>query len=103
MPFGRARKGSLLVAEQRGFDEVLRNGTAIDGNERLRSPLARPVNRAGDQLLADAGLALDEHRDDGGCGFLGGLEHLDVRREIDAIVLRSFFGDWLLLGLHDVR
>src|SRR6185437_17060324 len=58
----RAREGAALVAEQLGFDELLGQRRAVDGDERLVG--ARPVEmqRACDQLLAGAGLAEDQHR-----------------------------------------
>jgi hypothetical protein len=74
--FGRAGERPLLVAEQRRLDEVLRDRAAVDRDERLRAALARAVNGARDQLLADAGFALDQHRDQRGRGLLGHAQHV---------------------------
>ena len=60
---GGAGEGALLVAEQDGLDEVLRQRAAIDGDERPAAPLRPALDRAGEQFLADAGFALDQHRD----------------------------------------
>jgi hypothetical protein len=60
---GRAGERTLLVAEQDAFDEIVGDGAAIDRHERLFADARRSLNGAGEDLLADAGLAFDEHRD----------------------------------------
>ena len=75
MAFGGAGKGALLMAEQDRLHEIVGNGAAIDGNERLRFPFAAAVNGARKQFLADAGFALDQHRDRGGRSFLRDAQH----------------------------
>ena len=72
---GGAGEGALLVAEQDRLDEVVGDGAAIDRDERLGAPLAGAVDGARDQLLADAGFALDQHRDGGAGGLLGRAQH----------------------------
>ena len=72
---GRAGEGALLVAEQDRLHEIVGDGAAIDRDERLGAPLALAVDGARDQFLADAGFALDQHRDGGGRGLLGGAQH----------------------------
>ena len=57
-----AGERALLVAEQDGFDQVLRNGAAIDGDERLAGAFRRALDGAGDQFLAGAGFAFDQDR-----------------------------------------
>ena len=47
------------------LDEVLGDGAAVDDDERLAGALALTLDGAGDELLADAGLAFDEDRDVG--------------------------------------
>ena len=79
MPLGRAGERALLVAEQDRFHEIVRDRAAIDRDERLRPALAGAVDGARDQLLADAGLALDQHRNGGGRGLLGGAQHACMR------------------------
>ena len=49
------------MAEQLAFDERFGQGAAIDRHERLAGPRALVVDGAGDQLLAGAGFAQDEH------------------------------------------
>ncbi|MGB8958488.1 MAG: hypothetical protein WCC00_05705 [Candidatus Aminicenantales bacterium] len=65
-------EGPLLVAEELRFDELLRDGGAVDLDEGLAGPQAVGVDRPGDELLAGAALAVDEH---GGVGR-GDLEDL---------------------------
>ena len=55
----------LHVAEQLALDEVLGDGAAVDDDERRRGAVRASVNLAGDELLARAGLAGDEHADVG--------------------------------------
>ena len=57
MPRRRAGEGAFLVAEQLGFDQVGRNGGAIDSDKWFVAARAAVVNRAGNQLLSRAGLA----------------------------------------------
>ena len=60
---GGAGEGALLVAEQDALDQIFGNGAAIDGDEGLAGAVALALDGAGDQLLADAGFALDQDRD----------------------------------------
>ncbi len=60
----RSREGTLLVTEQFAFQQVKRNSRAIQLDERTSAPRACFVNGMGDQLLACAGLALNQN---GGC------------------------------------
>ena len=53
---------ALLVAEQLALQQALRDGRAVDRQERLVGPLAVLVDGPGDQLLAGAALAEDQHR-----------------------------------------
>ena len=57
------------------LDEVFRDRAAVHRDERLGAALARAMDGARDQLLADAGLALDQHRDERGGRLLGGAQH----------------------------
>ena len=56
-----AGERTLAVAEQLAFDERFRQRAAIDRDKRLAGARALVVNGAGDQFLAGAGLAQDEH------------------------------------------
>ena len=60
-----AGERALLVAEQDALDQVLGDGAAVDGDERLAGALALALDGARDQLLADAAFALDQDRDGG--------------------------------------
>ena len=57
-----AGERALLVAEQDALDEVLGDGAAVDGDERLAGALALALDGAGDQLLADAASRLRSAR-----------------------------------------
>jgi len=50
----------FFVAEQLGFDQLVGNRTAVDGDKRRVLTRAVIVNRAGNQFLARAGFADDE-------------------------------------------
>jgi len=52
----------LADAEQLRFEQRLRNGSTIDRDERLPRTRRGEVQCAGQQLLADPGLADDQHR-----------------------------------------
>ncbi len=58
----RAGECTALVAEQFGFQQVLRYRRGVDRDERRRGARAVPVQRARDQLLAGARFAGDQHR-----------------------------------------
>ena len=59
----RAGEGAAFVAEQFALQQRFGNGGAVDRDERRVGPIAVLVKGAGDQLLAGAGLAADEHVD----------------------------------------
>ena len=56
-----AGERALDVAEELGLGEPLGNGRRVERDELLIAPRAVVVNRPRDQLLAGAGLALDQH------------------------------------------
>ena len=59
----RAGEGAALIAEQLRFDQVLRQRSAVDRDERLVRARAAEVRRAREDLLADARLALQQQGD----------------------------------------
>src|SRR5690606_28810095 len=59
----RAGEAALLVAEQCRLDQLARNRSAVEHDERLVLARARVVQRTRDHLLAGAGLAGDEARE----------------------------------------
>ena len=60
-PLDRPGKGAFLVAEQGRFDQPLGEGGAVQLDERLVATLALVVNGAGEEFLAGARLALEQH------------------------------------------
>ena len=52
-----------FVAEQLALQQILGERGAILGDEQLVAPSRTIVNRGGDELLARARLALDQHAD----------------------------------------
>ncbi len=75
VPFGGAGEGALLVTEQDRLDQIVGDRTAIDRDERLCLALAAAMDGACEHLLADAGLALDQHWDRRARGLLRGAHH----------------------------
>src|SRR5207244_6857537 len=61
----RAREGAALVAEQLRLQELTRDRGAVHLDEGRASARRVDVDGAGDQLLAHARLAADEHGDVG--------------------------------------
>ena len=59
----RAGEGALLVAEQLALEQLRRQRRAIHLHERLAAARRALVNRAGDELLADAAFAANQHGD----------------------------------------
>ncbi len=56
----RAREGAALVAEQLGLQQMRRNRTAVDGDERRVTTRRVRVNRRRRQLLARTGFTGDK-------------------------------------------
>jgi hypothetical protein len=52
----------LFIAEQLGFEQVFRDGRAVDRDEAAAATAARLVETAREQLLARAGRAEQHHR-----------------------------------------
>ena len=75
----RAGEGALLVAEQLGLEQRLRQGGTGDLHERMRVALACPMQRLRHQLLAGARLAGDEDGRVGGGHLPDELEDLHHR------------------------
>src|SRR5205823_1500853 len=63
----RAREGAALVAEELALEQTGRNGRAVELHERPLAAPAELVDGAGDQLLARARLAADDHGGVGRC------------------------------------
>ena len=82
---------TLLVTEQFRFEQILRNGGAIDRDEGAPGAAAVRVQVAGHHFLAGAALAGDQHARIGRRILPGEGEHLDGRRIVEdrtLVVLR---------------
>src|SRR2546428_7506575 len=86
-----AGEGALLVAEQLGFEQAVRDRGAVDLDERTLTSLGRRVNRPGDEILAYAALAPEQN----GCVGIGdALDHLfDLAHRQTAVEARSKIGE----------
>ena len=62
---GGAGEGAFLMAEENAFDQVFRNGAAVDGDEGAAAAFAFALDGAGDHFLADARFAFDQDRNVG--------------------------------------
>lgn len=78
---GRIRKGPLDMAEQFIFQEVVRQGTTVHGDERLPLSGTVGVDGACYELLAGAGLSQDQDR---GIGLRQERNFLDEPQEVFA-------------------
>src|SRR5262249_51507586 len=58
----RSGERTLLVAEQLGRNQRLRDRGAIDANERATRSPGSTMNRTSDKLFARSGLTLDQNR-----------------------------------------
>ena len=57
----RAGEGTLDVTEEFGFEQVLWNSAAIDGDERLVLATAVVVDRSGEQFFSGAGFGVNQY------------------------------------------
>ena len=55
-------ESALDVAEELGFEQLFRNGAAVDRREGALAPGTHPVDGPGNDLLAGAGFAGDQNR-----------------------------------------
>src|SRR5262249_13663346 len=72
------REGALFVAEEFALQQARRDGAAVERDEGVGAPRAEGVQGAGQELLASAGLTLEEHS---GIGRRHEFELLEHRRE----------------------
>ena len=82
-------ESALLVAKKLAFQQIQRNGSAIQLYERASAPRADVVNRARDQLLAGAGFSLDQHSGIGGRDAFDLFEHRFQSRTVADDLLES--------------
>jgi len=110
----RSGKGPLFVTEEFRFDEIFRDGGAVDADEGLLAAGGIIVDGLGDQLLAGPRFAAQQHGGGGG-GNLGHLfiefTHLPAVADdvLQAVFLAELlfeddiFGEqFLLFGLHEL-
>ncbi len=57
----RVREAAAHMAEELRLEQRVRHAGAVDGEERLAGARAVKMNEPGDDFLADAGFARDEH------------------------------------------
>ena len=50
------------MAEQFGFEQVFRNGSAIHGHEAAVTPHAVEMEHSGDEFLSGSAFSLNQHR-----------------------------------------
>ena len=96
MTVERAGEGAAFMTEQLRFDQVGRDGAAIDGHHRLLVARGSGMDSARDDILADAAFALDQHGHAGARRLGGdGEGGAELRRGADHILERQRGGDLL--------
>ena len=84
---GRAGERPLYVTEQLAFQQLFRDGAAVDRNKGGRGTLAAVMDRTGDELLACAAFPQNEHGSRGCRRLFDLCEHVaDGRRFSDDAV-----------------
>ena len=91
---GRPGEGALLVAEELALDERGGQGGAVELDEGPLPPGAQRVEGVGDEVLAHAGLALEEH------GRRGRRHLLDLGQHVAQRVGAAHHALEARLGLH---
>ena len=98
---GGAGERTFLVTEEDRFDEIFRDGAAIDGDKGFAGTLRRTLDRACDEFFADAGFAFDQDRDIRLCRALPQADHLThFGAFADEIVEDQPVFDFLLQARH---
>src|SRR5207302_3104873 len=99
---------SLHVAEQLRFEQALRQRAAVERKEAAVRASRQLVDEAGDDLLAGARFALDQHRAFGRGHLLCELEYLDERARLaerldqsGALTPPDLLLELFVLGLED--
>ncbi len=98
-------EGPPNVAEELGFEQFLGNRPAVDGDEHPVRPAAVVVKGPGDQLLAGAALAGDQHGAVGICDLLDHVEDTPQSRAgsddvLEAVALVELALEDPVLGLE---
>ena len=75
----RAGERAALASEELALHEVGRQRRAVDDDERTGAPRAAPVDGAGEQFLAGAGLSRQEHRGIGRRHLVDAEHHIPKR------------------------
>src|SRR4051812_8265656 len=79
---GRAGERPRLVTEQFGLDQRLGQGGAVHDDQRLIPARTQPVEALGNELLAGAALADDQHRTVERGRAAGALEGIEKRARL---------------------
>ena len=94
---------AFLVAEQLAFEQRFGERRAVDGDERMLAPPAAEVNAAGDDFLAGAVLAQQQHGEIGvGDAADRGADRLDGRALADEQRVLGRLLDQLLVPLQQL-
>ena len=93
-----AREGAAFVTEEFGLQQVLGHRAAIDGDERLVAARAGFVNGAGQQFLARAALAGQQHP------RIGAGDHVGLRQLVfHQLIARDDVGAPILIDMREAR
>ena len=96
-PLSRAGERAFHVAEQFAFDQARGDGAAVELHERSIATRAALVDGAGDELLARAGLAVDQYaRVRAGDEIDLAQRLLQGRARADDLAMVTLFGDLAL-------
>ena len=96
-----AGERAAFVAEELGFEQRGRQRRAVHADHRTSRAGTPRMNRAGDQLLADAGFAFNEHRGVERRHLFDSVEDICQRRARANDVFEAS-GGRRLLELHDL-
>src|SRR5262249_38730570 len=102
-----SREGAFHVTEKLALDEILRDRTAVDDDERALSTVRAAMELARDELFARTGLAGDQHRDVGCRDLLQFAEHLHHRRthpdDLAESLVLELRGELFLVGTEGAQ
>ena len=102
---GGAGEGTFFVAKELAFEELRREGGAVDRDHFRGRAAGKVVDQVGDDFLAGAGLAFDEHGGPGGRNLLDKLGNfLDLERfadeSVELVGLRDLLGELFVFRLE---
>ena len=68
-------EGAAFIAEQFGFQQLIRHGRAVNADEGLAGPFRLLMDQPGHHVLSGAAFSQNDHAAVGGCNGAYGLEH----------------------------